>query len=572
VSRGSDSNDDEEVDQARARARAWAAADPDADTRAETEALVLAGDDEVLRARFSGHLGFGTAGIRGPVGVGPQRVNRLVVRLVADALGDRVGHGARVVVGHDARLRSDVFADDVAGVLRARGVDVVELGAVPTPVVAFSVGHLGAAAGVMVTASHNPPSDNGLKVYGADGAQVVAPLDAQLAAALAGDPRALPDPVPAPAGTASGRREELLGAYLDAVVVSAVGPAASSGPGPRIAYSPLHGVGGELTVAALARAGFTDVHEVADQRRPDGRFPTVPTPNPEAHEALDHVLALGDEVGADLVLAHDPDADRLAVAVPAGDGGSGWWILSGDEVGALLGEHLLARAGGSTPRPLVVSTFAGSRLLARIAAHHDAVHVETPPGFKWVMRSVLEHPELRFTFAYEEALGFAVGGHVRDKDAIAAALAVADLVRVLAADGRTLADEADRLARRHGLHTTSTHAVPIGSAEVGVAVVARLRDDPPAVLGGRTVTAVVDPAPEGPARGSAVGLVLADGSRIVVRPSGTEPKVKCYLEVVEHVDDGPSALAAARADAEARLASLWADLVTFIRRAPAPGR
>ncbi|MEZ5143992.1 MAG: phospho-sugar mutase [Acidimicrobiales bacterium] len=547
-------------DGAASRARAWLQADPDRETRAETEAL-LADGGPALADRFSGHLRFGTAGLRAPMAAGPNRTNRVVARLTAAALADVLAPGALVVVGHDARHRSDVFAADLAGVLAAAGCEVRLLaGPVPTPLLAFGVRHLGTAAGVMVTASHNPPADNGIKVYGADGVQIVGPLDARIAEGLAADPRGLPAPVAVQPTSV----DDLVGAYLDAAMATTrpEAVAAEARARLRVAYTPLHGVGGRLALAALRRAGIHDVHVVAAQVEPDGAFPTIASPNPEDPAALAAVLALGRSIGAHVALAHDPDADRLAVAVPTRDG-DGMRVLSGDEVGALVGEHLLAAGDASAGDDrLVVSTYAGSRLLARIAAAHGARHVETPPGFKWVMRVVLDHPELRFVFGYEEALGYAIGDRVRDKDGITAAVAVATLVAELVAAGRHVDDELDRLARRHGLHATASHAVVVAGDPA--AVPSALAASPPATLGGQRVVAVDDPAPPGTPAGVAVQIGLADSSRVVVRPSGTEPKLKCYLEVVRPVGPGADALAAARADAEARLAATWRDLAATL--------
>lgn len=558
------------------RVRDWIAEDPDPATRAELEGLLSGGDDAGLRGRFGARLQFGTAGIRGPLGAGPGRVNRVVVRRVTAGVAAQLlatvpdSRRRGVVVGHDARHGSAAFAADAAGVLAAAGIPVrLATGPVPTPLVAFATRHLDAAAGVQVTASHNPAADNGYKVYWTGGAQLVAPLDAAISARIdaldAPPPCAAPDdPRIAPLG------EDVADAYVRAVLDRL-------GDGPRelrIVVTFLHGVGRDLALRLFAAAGFRDVHVVAQQADPDPEFPTVAFPNPEEPGALDLALALAREVGADVVLATDPDADRIAVAVPDGAAHDPVWRpLSGDETGCLLAADLLARDPGG-PERIVATTVVSSRLLARIAADHDATHVETLTGFKWLAAvSGAAEREVeggRTLLAYEQALGVMVGTVVRDKDGLGAALAVADLAARERAQGRRLVDAVDDLARRHGLHHTAGRSVRLEGAD-GPALVERvltgLRSAPPATVGGVAVTAVADHAvgirtladgtvePVGTPPTDLVGLTLSDGSRVQVRPSGTEPLLKSYAEVVEPVAAGEP-VAAARDRADRRVAAL----------------
>jgi phosphomannomutase len=537
-----------------AQARAWLADDPDPQTRAELAALLERVEDGVdadaaraeLADRFAGLLQFGTAGLRGELGAGPNRMNRAVVIRAAAGLAAWVREqgGGGVVVGYDARRGSDVFAADTCSVMEAAGIEATVLPRpLPTPVLAFAVRHLGADAGVMVTASHNPPNDNGYKVYTGDGAQIAPPVDTEIAGHI--------DAVPSVGSVPRARDgwvtlgDEVVQAYLDRAV------AVLDPSGPRdlaIVYTPLHGVGRDLLIAAFSQAGFPAPSVVPSQADPDPAFPTVPFPNPEEPGALDAALAQARAQEAALVLANDPDADRCAVAVPTSDGD--WRVLTGDEVGTLLGAHLLARgATGAFAASLVSSTLLGS--LARAAG---VPYVETLTGFKWITRA----PGLRY--GYEEALGYCCDPEaVKDKDGVTAALLVAEMAAGLAARGRTLLDALDDLARTHGVHHTSQVSVRVSDLGRIAAVMARLRSTPPTRLGGAAVLEVDDLlAPTGPLPPTdGVRLRLEGGGRVVVRPSGTEPKVKCYLEVVEPVPDGD--VAAARAVAAARMAALRDD-------------
>ncbi|MEV4380101.1 phospho-sugar mutase [Streptosporangium sp. NPDC049644] len=508
-------------------AHSWLAQDPDPDTRAELTELLERGDGDALRERFGAKLEFGTAGLRGELGAGPNRMNRVTVMRAAAGLARVLGPGRHVVIGYDARYKSDVFACDTAAVLTGAGLRASVLPApLPTPVLAFAVRHLGADAGVTVTASHNPPRDNGYKVYWGDGSQIVPPIDAEISAAIdaAGPVSELPLGSPDdPAWTALD--DGVVTAYLEAVTALPIGTAR----GLRVAYTPLHGVGGDTLARAFAAAGFDAPAVVEAQAAPDPDFPTVAFPNPEEPGAMDLALELAERIGADLILANDPDADRCAVGVPLPGGGHR--MLTGDEVGALLGEHVIGQTSGEGR--LVATTIVSSSLLGRIAAEYRVRYAETLTGFKWIMKA-----GDGLVFGYEEALGYSVGSDkglpVHDKDGIGAALTVAGLAAQAKLDGRTLLDLLDDQARRYGLHATSQLSVRVDDLSLITGAMTRLRTTPPVRLGDRDVESADDLI-----EGSA-GLPPTDGlryrlsgdARVVVRPSGTEPKLKCYLEVV----------------------------------------
>ena len=553
----------------RAEAERWLAADPDPQTRSELEAL-MAGDPVELQRRFATRLAFGTAGIRGPMGAGPSRMNRVLVRIVAAALAERLlrdgDADTHVTVGCDARHRSLQFASDTARVLAGQDVRVTMLpGPTPTPVLAFAVRHLGASAGVMVTASHNPRTDNGYKVYWRGGAQLAPPTDGEIARIIdQTEPLAQSDLAPVDDARIATAGDEVVQAYLDAVA----GLLSPNGPRTvRIAYTPLHGVGADIFLRALSGAGFEAPAVVADQAEPDPDFPTAPFPNPEETGVLDRLLRLAADTGADVALAHDPDADRLAVAVPDGPR---WRLLTGDETGSLLAEHLLGRDGphgapgpGAGRRRLVINTVVSSRLLHRIAAHHGADSAETLTGFKWIMQAHSQRAASHdLVLGYEDALGYAVGDAVRDKDGIGAALVMAELVAGLAADGRGLGDLLDDLHRRHGVHATGQRSIRFESAAAPqrpmAAAMAALRGAPPTELAGGEVTAVRDLAAGTPHLPPADVVVLeldGIGGRVIVRPSGTEPKMKVYAEAVTELTD-PHQLGAARAETRTRMSNL----------------
>lgn len=549
-------------------ARRWIAVDPDPHTRAQVQAWLDAGDAAALREAFGATLSFGTGGLRGEMGPGTARVNRLQYRRAAAAWAEALLAADPTVmqrglaIAYDARQHSDVYASDVARVLVARGIPVhIAPEPVPTPVLSFATAFLGLGGGAIVTASHNPPADNGFKVFDAAGAQILAPLDTDIAARMAAmdDPGPLAPPdddglVPWP--------DRVREAFFAGVLAQRVQRPDRT---VRIAFTPLHGVGGAWTPEALRRAGHTDLHAVPSQIAPDGAFPTVSFPNPEEPGALDALRAHAEAVGADLALANDPDADRLAVMVRHG---GDWVMLSGNEVGALLGEVLLAHGASEGAPRQVATTIVSTALLSRVAEAHGASCVETLTGFKWIAASArrFEASGGRFVLGMEESIGYSVGSLVRDKDGVGAAVIVADLAATLAAQGRTLVDALETLFAAHGRHvarTVSLRVAGLDGLDRMKAAMAALRATPPSVLAGTPVASRVDvlagtvTAADGnvlpldlPAS-DVLGFTLAGGGRAWVRPSGTEPKLKIYAEVVVSGD---------RAEGEARLDALLADL------------
>jgi phosphomannomutase len=527
-------------------ARAWADADPHAGDRAEVLALVASGDVAELGRRFAGPLTFGTAGLRGPLRAGPAGMNAAVVTRAAAGLGAWLAGsgsaGGGVVIGFDARRRSDEFARISAAVLAAAGFAVQVLPrALPTPVLSYAVRHLGCVAGIMVTASHNPPDDNGYKVYLGDGAQLVPPADGEIEAAIAAVGPAREVPLTDEWLTLG---DDVAADYV-AAVVAALEPARVASRGSlRVAYTAMHGVGAETTRAVFAAAGLAEPVSVPEQDEPDPTFRTVAFPNPEEPGATDLLKALAARTGADVAIAEDPDADRCAVVC-------GGRQLTGDEVGALLADWLLRRGVRGT----YASSLVSGSLMHVVAAAHGVPSEETPTGFKWIMRAGSDAAPL--VYGYEEALGYSVSPTVaRDKDGISAALAVALLAAELAAEGRTLLDRLDELAREHGLFVTGQLSVRVEDLSVISGAMARVRSAPPATLLGREV-AFADLALESPPV-DAVRL-LGDGVRVIVRPSGTEPKLKAYLETVVPVHED-AGLIAARGRGEDELDQLRAEM------------
>ena len=605
-----------------ARVRAWTEQDPDPRTRAELEALIQNGDAVGLRDRFDHPLGFGTAGLRGPLGAGPARINRAVVRkttaglvrylLEHNALATSGPAPIGVVVGHDARHCSAELADDTARVVAASGLRAWRfVSALPTPVTAFAVRHLQAAAGVMITASHNPAPDNGYKVYVGDGAQVIPPADAAIATAAEASP--IP-PDTALSGPFAQRlvdidEAELLAAYRRAVIarLGAGGPRRL-----RSVYTPVHGVGAAVLPRLLEEAGFEPPALVAAQAEPDPDFPTTPFPNPEEPGVLDLALAQAELIGADIVLANDPDADRLAVAVPVRGGpvrggpvrggpvrggearargvgaagpttsrvtgpvtgrvtgglapvpsaGGAFQVLSGDELGVLIADHLISTTTG--PDRLVATTVVSSSMLSALAARAGIAYVETLTGFKWIARAARLRPGHHLLFGYEEALGYAVTTAVADKDGMSAALVVAEMAARAKSEGRSLLDLWDDLEESLGVHATTQVSLRLTGSNASdglTALMAQWRAAPPPRLAGVEVTDLRDlSGGDGEIPPSDV-LVLQLGAagRVVLRPSGTEPKLKVYLEATT-APCGPDDLADARRAAQARLNELRNDV------------
>ncbi|SDY01686.1 phosphomannomutase [Micromonospora pattaloongensis] len=539
-----------EIKDLQARARSWIDDDPDPTTRDELRAVLdrLPDSATELADRFAGPLTFGTAGLRGPLRAGPNGMNLAVVTQAAAGLvGWLAGRGATgpLVIGYDARHGSRAFAEQTARVATGAGLEALLLPRpLPTPVLAHAVRALDAAAGVMVTASHNPPQDNGYKVYlGAElggplgsGAQIVPPADAEIEAAI----RAVGPLAAVPLG-APGRvlDEGIVTGYVNEAA-RVVDP-----DGPRelvTAYTPLHGVGGDVLTAAFARAGFPTPAVVAEQAEPDPDFPTVAFPNPEEPGAIDRVIALAESTGADLAIANDPDADRCAVAVA--DPVRGWRMLRGDELGVLLADHLMRRG----VRGLYATTIVSSSLLRAMCAARGLPYDETLTGFKWIVRAGGGREPL--VFGYEEALGYCVAPElVRDKDGISAALVLAELAAGLRAQRRTLVDRLDELAAEFGVYATDQLSVRVDDLREIADAMAHLRAKTPAALLDEPVTSVEDLLPD-----ADVVILRTEAARVVVRPSGTEPKLKAYLEVREPVADDE--IAAARERAAASLQAL----------------
>ena len=562
------------IEAATEAAERWAIHDPEPRFRSEVDRMVDTQDPQLIEL-FGGRLAFGTAGLRAAVGPGPQRMNALVVRQatvgVVTVLQGTGIEAPLVVVGFDARHDSADFARHVAASVVAAGgrVQLADQ-ALATPIVAHAVLAERADAGIVITASHNPPADNGYKLYLGDGRQLVDPWDVEIAAMIdqlaeswhahgpavddtyaelvAGDQ-------PSEFAIVEGARWSAL--HRDVAVAGAERyRAAEPAEALRVVYTPMHGVGGAPTLAAFAAAGLAAPFVTESQFAPDPAFPTVSFPNPEEDGALDQALAVAAERQADAVFAHDPDADRLAVAVRSRSGDD-FVALSGDQLGVLLGDHLIRHSSGDR---LVARSVVSSRLLDAVAAAAGVACEATLTGFKWVARAIDAHPGRTWLFGYEEAIGYAIGSHVQDKDGITAALVAHAALSDLAAQGRTVWDRFDELAAAHGVY--ESHPVSLRFDDDPGAIhriVERLASAPPTSLGGSPVVA-------GPIGGGAlpptsgIELLAEDETRVIVRPSGTEPKVKAYVEVIEavHADVGASTgnVAIARAQAQARLAAV----------------
>ena len=535
------------------RAKSWIDQDPDPETRDELQALINARDMTEIGDRFAGRLQFGTAGLRGALGAGPNRMNRVIVAQAAAGLAAYLlsrtshisGESPSVVVGYDARHNSSVFASDTAEIMAGAGVVAHLLPTcLPTPVLAFAIRHLGVSAGVMVTASHNPPQDNGYKVYLADSSQIVPPADSDISDQIdaVGPVHELPR-----SQDYIRLGNDVADAYIDAVAALPTGTARDI----VAVYTPMHGVGRDTFVEAVKRTGFPPVHIVPAQAEPDPDFPTVAFPNPEEPGAMDLALKLASEVAADIIVANDPDADRCAVGVRDGES---YRMLSGDQVGSLLGDFMLRRGITGTYAASIVS----SSVLGVQAAAYGRPFVQTLTGFKWIGKI----PSL--AFGYEEALGYAVAPHIaRDKDGVSAIIRILELAAELKAEDKTILDRLNEIARKHGLYATGQLTVRVEDLSIISNAMRTLRSAPPTVLGGLAVERVDDLADgfQGLPPTDGIRLGLEGGARIICRPSGTEAKLKCYLEVIVPVGDS---IDAARAEGQRSLDAIKKDLAVAL--------
>ena len=509
----------------------WIEHDPDPVTREHLVTLLNRSDEPAIENLFSSRIQFGTAGLRGRLGPGPNRMNQLTVRRLATGLASYLGAGSKVVLGRDARHKSKVFLDDIAAVMTANDIDVIVFPEViPTPLLAFSVRHLKTDMGIMVTASHNPSTDNGCKVYMRDGAQLRAPVDEEIDKLI----RESEFPsinMPQGNGTLVNVDRSLEEAYCAAITKSLT----QQNPKTRIAYTPLHGVAMELIQKNFIKAQAGELIPVKTQMVPDADFPTVPFPNPEEHGVMDSVTDLAKASNADLALANDPDGDRLAVAIPTLSGD--WRLLSGDEIGALLFNHVVRKTSGNNRK--VVTTIVCSKLVSKIASKNGVEHSTTLTGFKWIIPAAYNDSSLQPIFCYEEALGYATNTAVRDKDGISAALMMAELTAALKEQGQTLEDELDALSLEYGHHVTKTWRVRFNSekpSNVIPKVMKHLRDNPLSTVNQMKVLAVKDYLFQDNETGlpntDLIVINIENNVRISIRPSGTEPMIKLYMEIV----------------------------------------
>jgi phosphomannomutase len=534
----------------RAEVEKWITEDPDAATRSQLQEMLDSGDETSLRSCFAGFLEFGTAGLRGPLGPGPSRMNRAVVTKTAAGLAIYMKRNGlkSVVIGRDARYGSEDFTRDTAEIMHGAGFEVFVLPRpLPTPVLAYAVRNLKCDVGIMVTASHNPPQDNGYKVYLGgtvggvryEGSQIISPADSEISADIATVP-ALNTLVRSQGWTILD--ESHIDAYVSATSRLATKPGTLT-----IVYTAMHGVGTETLEKVFKAAGFPAPTLVSEQAQPDPDFPTVKFPNPEEPGAIDLSLVKAREVSADLVIANDPDADRCAAAIKDRDGQ--WRMLRGDEVGALLGEYMARKAPNK--EVMLANSIVSSSILSKIAQHYGLPFKETLTGFKWLAKI----PNL--WFGYEEALGYAVDSKsVNDKDGISAALVLAQLATDLKAEGKTLVDLLDEIWERHGYHGTKQISVRTTSVAQIDAILSKFRDATPATIGRFSLTAFDDleKPQDGLPPTNGVRIRLMDNIRIIVRPSGTEPKIKCYIEVITKD----------RATSEKIIAELEKELHTFL--------
>ena len=507
--------------------QAWIADDPDPVTASQLQQWLDTNNETELRTSFNGFLQFGTAGLRGPIRPGPSGMNRAVVGRTAAGLVAYMKERnlTSVVIGRDARYGSEDYTFETAEIMSGAGMKVFVLPRpLPTPVLAFATNELGCDVGIMVTASHNPPQDNGYKVYlggtvdGIEyrGSQIVSPTDVSIAHKIA----AITSLKEQPRGkewTVLG--EEIIEKYIDRTAALATKPGSL-----RIVYTAMHGVGTETLQRVFHKAGFTSPILVEAQAAPDPDFPTVAFPNPEEPGAIDLALETARSFDADLVIANDPDADRCAAAVK--DPVTGWRMLRGDELGAILGESIARK----TTTGIFANSIVSSSILKKIAEHYQLEFKETLTGFKWLAKIK------GLTFGYEEALGYAVDTKtVNDKDGISAAITLAQIATDLAADGKTLLDLLDEIWGRHGFHATEQISIRLSDLSTVGVILGGLRNNPPQNIAGRVVTSIDDLAAptDGLPPTDGLRIWLDGGVRIIIRPSGTEAKMKCYIEVIE---------------------------------------
>jgi len=530
-------------------AKAWSVADPDPQTQSELAQLIEAKDWVELRERMAGTLSFGTAGLRGIVGAGSNRMNRAVVLRTSSGLASYLlkhvpdAKTLPVIVGYDGRLTSEEYAQATIAVLTRAGIPVRYFSMpAPTPLVAYAARQLAASAAVVITASHNPPEYNGYKVYAGNAIQIVPPVDEQIAAAIANAPP--PKDVPLsdfelakPNANATLIPDSLIERYYDDILT--IRPACEKDQNIEIVYTPMHGVGWRFMQQAFARSGYQRVSVVAEQAEPDGHFPTVKFPNPEEPGAMDLAFALAKKMNADLVVANDPDADRLAIALPEK---GGYRQLTGNQVGLLLADFALEYAS-KLPRPLVAQSIVSSPMLESLALSHGAAYAQTLTGFKWIWNAALdlERDEgVRFCFGYEEALGYSIGPLVRDKDGISVGVVFADLVAQCKARGTTALARLSELYRKHGLWVSGQRSLVLpgtsGQAQIAAAM-HKVAATPPTQLSSREVVGTTDyqqgeaGRPRWLHNTSLFELRLSGGGRVLVRPSGTEPKLKIYVDL-----------------------------------------
>jgi phosphomannomutase len=523
------------LEELKSQALAWLDQDPDPETRAELQELIDSDDLAGLTSRFHTRLEFGTAGLRGELGAGPNRMNRVLVAQSAAGLGQyllKQSPKASVVIGYDGRHNSDVFAKDSAEVLAGMGIEVLLLDQMcPTPLISFATRYLNMSAGVMVTASHNPPRDNGYKVYLGgtfNGSQIISPVDGQIAEEIANVANSQTFASLAKSSDYKLVGPELREEYLQSVL-NVAGKVVKKSL--KVVYTPLHGVGWASIEPLFARAGSEALITVDEQLHPDGDFPTVAFPNPEEPGALDLAMKLAADHNADLIIANDPDADRVALALPTPNG---WQRLTGDQVGLILAEEIASKATSGVLACSIVS----SSVLAKVAEHHGLEFKATLTGFKWISKI----PKL--IFGYEEALGYCIDPeHVADKDGISAALLLSNIARREAANGRTLWHLLDDLGERYGFYATGQISIRVSDLSIIGKAMQSIRATPPQTLAGLPASFTdmsVGSAELMPTDG--LRFDLADGRRVIIRPSGTEPKLKCYLEAVADSKDAAKAL------------------------------